>query len=476
MVRPARITIACLTGIALCGIFSACGKQQPQKAGTEKQEESKQENREEQFSGSTFARTPDQYAIQTSSGEDTDSPDATVNAETLQPVSAEEAAAQTEIRRGKRSTWKIIGDIPQNSLAGQVLKSAGLPEGKRFVWTPQRVSGDNLTLFRVPDIKLSPDSSLLVFLETLGDSTGPFGSRLILMSTANWQVLNILEFRNRYFEKFEFIPGTTKIAALCRAQKKAGQKPGFACFDLLTGKEERFQQIDPGIGETTFLVDSKRNLIVSHPKRPSLLVLPFENPGKHEIAVAAPNSIATLSADGKELAVLSPKHGELIEIFRTADWLPAATTKITQTTNAAAFQFIPGNQAFFICGDPGHSSSSTLVRTGRTPVLDGICAGRIVFVAGGNKIYHLTTEENQIDVLDGSTGAKLRTIEVNKAKPGFRKSKPGQVTHLFYIPSCNGLAMFDDKGQFFLIPAESENDAKGQYDERAVIFQQQMED
>ena len=98
MLKPAKITIACLTGIALCGIFSACGKQQPQKAGTEKQEESKQENREEQFSGSTFARTPDQYAIQTSSGEDTDSPDATVNAETLQPVSAEEAAAQMALR------------------------------------------------------------------------------------------------------------------------------------------------------------------------------------------------------------------------------------------------------------------------------------------------------------------------------------------------------------------------------------------
>ena len=89
----------------------------------------------------------------------------------------------------------------------------------------------------------------------------------------------------------------------------------------------------------------------------------------------------------------------------------------------------------------------------------------------GKKIYHLTDTGNEIRVIDGITGAEQRTIEVNRAEPHFRKSKPGKVTHLFYIPSCKGLAMFDSNGNLFLIPAERQGTEKGKNDERAIIFQ-----
>ena len=36
--------------------------------------------------------------------------------------------------------------------------------------------------------------------------------------------------------------------------------------------------------------------------------------------------------------------------------------------------------------------------------------------------------------------------------------------------------MFDDKGHFFLISLEPPENAKGQYHERAIIFQQSVED
>lgn len=480
MIRTVKNTFAFMTAIALCGVFSACGEEQSQpQQSAEKKQPPQQEQQESSSASSTFSRTTDlsHYSSLPAEHSDksTEMQTAEVKAESLQPVPTDVAAAQTKIRRNNRSTWKITGTIAEDSLAGQVRKNTVLPEGKCFVWTPQPVSGNNLAPFRVPDIKLSPDSSLLVFLETLGETSGPYGSRLILMSTSTWQVLNVLEFRDRYFEKFEFIPGTTKIAALCLAQNRAGQKRGFACFDLLTGTEEHFQQVDPGIGNTTFLVDSNQNLIVSHPKRPALLVLPFKKSKSNEIRVAAPNSLATLSTDGKELAVLTPKHGKSIEIFRTSDWVPVSTQELTETTNASSFYFAHNPGEFFICGDPDYSSSSTFVRKDNTAALAGVSSGRVILTDGGKKIFHLLRDENKIEVLDGITRAELQTIEINKAKPSFRKSKPGQVTHLFYIPSCNGLAMFDDKGHFFLIPAESTEKAKGQYYERAIIFQQQME-
>lgn len=472
-----RFTVLCLTGLSLTGIFTACGEASEENKPAPQQQVRK-EKKKKREAIDIFAEPERRAPIAApafdnptmSTGRAETMPPAEVESEILQPISSGEADNRTQIRQSKRSVWQVRTQIPAGSFAESIVQNAQLPENSRYLWVPQPVQG-SLLLFRVPDVKLSPDASVLVFLETLGEAQGPFGSRLILMSTNNWQVLNILEIRNRYFEKFEFIPGTTKIAALCIAQKACRQAQGFACIDLLTGKEERFQQIDPGIGDVAFLVDSRKNLIVSHPERQAIIVLPLETEGHQEIRVESANSMVAMSNDGTELAVLNPKHGRKIEIFRTSDWLPAATVSLSETLNAKKFHFARGKKSFLICGDPSFSSGSMLVRAGKSISLDGTSSGRALFTENGKKIYHLTDTGNEIRVIDGITGAEQRTIEVNRAEPHFRKSKPGKVTHLFYIPSCKGLAMFDSNGNLFLIPAERQGTEKGKNDERAIIFQ-----
>lgn len=475
-----RFTILCLTGLSLIGTFAACGDA-PEENKTVPQQPVRKEKKKKREAIDIFAeptrRLPiaapafDNTSISTGSAEM--KPPAEIKSEILQPISSGEADSRTQIRQSKRSVWQVRTPINAGSLAESIVQNTQLPENTRYLWVPQPVQG-SLQLFRVPDVKLSPDASVLVFLETLGEAQGPFGSRLILMSTNSWNVLNILEIRDRYFEKFEFIPGTTKIAALCIAQKACRQEQGFACIDLLTGKEERFQQIDPGIGDVAFLVDNRKNLIVSHPERQAVIVLPLESKGHQEIQVESPNSMVALSNDGTELAVLNPKHGRKIEIFRTSDWLPAATVSLPETINAKRFYFARGKKSFLICGDPSYSSGSLLIRAGKAISPDGIASGRALFTENGKKIYHLTDTGNEIQVIDSITGAEQRIIEVNRAEPHFRKAKPGKVTHLFYIPTCKGLAMFDSNGNLFLIPAERQGTEKGKNDERAIIFQRDL--
>lgn len=484
MIKPTKAVLFYLIGAAMIGILAACGEQQ-QEPQPEKKTPLQAVKKPQKKSGDILARPT--YAPPPRSGssfasttpaettQQAEVPREEVEADTLQPISAEEASARTEIRKSKRSTWQLQTAIPAGSVADQIQKSVKSAGDSRYVWTPQPVQ-ESLELFRVPDIKLSPDSSLLIFVETIGEARGPFGTRLIMMSTGNWQILNILEFRERFFRKIAFVPGTTKIAALCIEQPECAQKQGFACIDLLTGKEERFQQIDPGIGDTAFLVDNNQNLIVSHPKREVLIILPLASKDHREISVCASNAIATISPDGKEIAVLKPQQGKIIEVFRTADWLPSATVDLADTTNVAGFHFARGNKSFFLCGDPSFSAGSVFVRAGKTTTLDGVSSGKVIFKNNGKKIYHLTETGNEIQVIDGVSGAQLRTIEVNKAEPGFRRSRPGKVTHLFYIPACDGLAMFDNKGNFFLVPAEPQESSRGKNDERAIIFQGQFDD
>ena len=477
-----RTAILCLTGITLIGGLVACGEPAEEQKPVQQQPIQKKKKKKKEvvdIFAEPVRRLPSvTSATAFNSPSDTTAkpesvPPPEVKSEILQPVTEGEAANRSQIRRSKRSVWKLQSPVPAGSLAEKIVQNAQVPANTRYLWTPQPVHG-SLLLFRVPDIQLSPDTSLLVFLETLGEAHGPFGSRLVMMSTNNWQILNILEIRNRYFEKFVFIPGTSKIAALCIAQKESGQEQGFACIDLLTGKEERFQQIEPGIGDTTFLADSGKNLIVSHPERQTLIVLPLESEAKQEIAVESPNALAALSPDGRELAVLNTKHGKRIEIFRTSDWLPSASVSLSETINSKNLHFARGSKSFLICGNPSFSSGSLLVRAGKTTALDGLSSGNAIFTDNGKKIYHLTGTSNEIRVIDGVTGAELRTIEVNKAEPHFRKAKPGKVTHLFYIPACKGLAMFDSNGNFFLIPAERQETEKEKNDERAIIFQREQ--
>lgn len=474
MIKSAKTALRYLAGMTLISILSACGEPQQEPQAEKNETPQKVTRRPKKEAVDILARPsyapPSTDVVNMNRTESAAEPQEEIRAESLQPVSASEAENHSQIRKSKRSTWQVQTSIPADSLAAQIQKNTQTDEKSRYIWTPQPVQG-SLELFRVPDIRLSPDSSLLVFVETIGEAQGPFGSRLILMSTNNWQVLNILEFRDRFFKKIAFIPGTTKIAALCIAQPKRAQEQGFACFDLLTGKEERFQQIDPGIGDTAFLVDNNQNLIVSHPERSALLVLPLNAKEHKEISICAPNVIAALSPDGKEIAVLEPRHGKIIEVYRTSDWLPSATVELAETTNAARFHFARGNKSFLLCGNPAYSAGSVFVRNGNITPLDGLSSGRAVFTDNNRKIYHLTEAGNEIYVLDGVSGSELRTISVNKAEPGFRRSGPGEVTHLFYIPACKGLAMFDSKGNLFLVPAEPQESNKGKNDERAIIFQ-----
>lgn len=398
-------------------------------------------------------------------------PDTTGQPDTVHRVTEAEAQSRSLIRQPKKTSWQVRTATPSESLAGK-LTAAGRQDGTRLIWTPQVVSG-SLALIRIPAVGISPDSSLVVFLETTGSPEGPFGSRLILVSAYDWSVINVLEIPNRYLSKFVFLPGTTKIAALCLEQEQCKQDQGFVCIDLQTGQEERFQQVDPGIGDSTFLADMNQNLIVSHPTRPELIVLPLANSERRVVKVSAPGVVTALSPDGREIAVIAPAHAGKIEIFRTADWLPSATVSLQETTRVAKLFFLRGSKAFLLCGDPAFSAKSLLVRNGQTVEIEGFASGLAVVADGGKKIYHLDGTNNNISEIDAANGMTQRVILTNRAEPRFSKPGPGpgRVQHFFHVPSCNGLTMLDNHGNFFMIPAQRSADHKGKYDERAIIFQ-----
>ena len=72
---------------------------------------------------------------------------------------------------------------------------------------PQGFRGARLDAFAV-----SPDGSVLAIAERTGTSSGPNGTRIVLVNTSNWQVIRVFTV-GRMLKKLAFVPGGTTLAA-----------------------------------------------------------------------------------------------------------------------------------------------------------------------------------------------------------------------------------------------------------------------
>lgn len=72
----------------------------------------------------------------------------------------------------------------KGSFAG---KLAPLNNGKIIRWSPQWHSG-SIDGVRLPAVAISPDRSIIIIAETLGEQQGPFGTRLVFLDTTSWTI------------------------------------------------------------------------------------------------------------------------------------------------------------------------------------------------------------------------------------------------------------------------------------------------
>ncbi len=381
-------------------------------------------------------------------------------------MTEQDAAAATVVKQPRRTNWNIkTNQTDPGSLAAQLAEKSN--DGTRLVWQPQEMP-TLLSPVRLPDSALSPDSSTIAFVETTGNAEGPFGSRFVLMSTADWSVIRIIEYPGRFVEKITWIPGTVKMAALCSAQPEMDQENGLAVVDLLTGKETGFVQTPAGMGRTAFLADRQQYIILSHPKLPELVLIPADSlviEKQKILPVESPDSIAAISPDGKRLAAVPSENGKRISIFKTADHQPLATTDIPASLSLSRIVFLGNSADFYLCGK-AMQSNSALLRNGRIRHLDGWSSGFGAASADGNTVYHVQRHANKISVIDTVSGMERRLIETNRTEP--RLKNPGEIKAFFVLPAIQGLAILDSQGNFYLTAVES---GKGKYGERAIIFQ-----
>lgn len=149
-------------------------------------------------------------------------------AEKLPEVTFSDDNIQTIVRgagKGLEIDPLAISEYNGNCLAKRLKKGK-----KTTIWQPKWYFYGAGKLM-IPQIKLSHDKSVIAFIEQIGSQNGPFGSRVVLMSTYTWETIAVHTFKDKKISKFEFGANDT-IYLYTESQKELKQKSTLIKYNL----------------------------------------------------------------------------------------------------------------------------------------------------------------------------------------------------------------------------------------------------
>jgi hypothetical protein len=363
------------------------------------------------------------------------------------PSSAAKTKALKKSELDRKKLW--TPNAPGTLAALMALRNADKEIRWTPFWTDFGVGG-----VRIPDAVLSGDSSILVFLETTGGATGPFGTRLIAYDTHRWIVTALFQLDRIHAVSGCMIANTGRLALIARGQGET-ESDSLVLFDLQTGEISDRLVLDyaparlfanPNSGRLT--VTEKDSSVVRIYNSGNLQAAPKQlkcggnNPA---VAFAGQGEILLLAAGGK------------LEQYKTSDLRPLSS----ETLPAG---FVPWNLAVlsgseFLLAPPKGSMEEPLFLSNRSVRKFGENSGGQILVPGNrrNQFFSLRLRKGEI------VQYQLPSLEpaASVIPEDVRPKTVGDPFKLFWIPQADCLAVLDARGSFYLLYRGS--DSKGKW-------------
>ena len=144
-------------------------------------------------------------------------------AEQPEKISKKEQAQRDAFRRKR----------PEGSFAA---KLEPLNSGKVIRWSPQWRS-EIMTGVRLPAAAISPDRTVIVIAETLGEPQGPFGTRLVFLDTCSWTISAVHHLWKKDIQAIAVAPDHTLVLA-ARGQEAFKSSDELILLDFWSGREK----------------------------------------------------------------------------------------------------------------------------------------------------------------------------------------------------------------------------------------------
>lgn len=112
-----------------------------------------------------------------------------------------------------------------------------LNSGKTIRWSPMWHS-EIASGIRLPAAAVSPDRTMIIIVETLGEQQGPFGSRLVFLDTCSWTISAVHHLWEKDIRSIAVAPDHTLVLA-ARGQEAFKSSDEIILLDPWSGREKQ---------------------------------------------------------------------------------------------------------------------------------------------------------------------------------------------------------------------------------------------
>ena len=445
-----------LPGMLLAGLlfFSGCGDSSPEpEKKTEPETEKKtaaepirKKNRkviEDSEEGSLKIRYPN-------SEQNVKKPEVRDNQQNVSVLKKDDPAAALKPEKISRKELALRNSFRTKRVKGSFAeKLAPLNNGKIIRWSPQWHS-DSIDGVRLPVVAVSPDRSIIIIAETLGEQQGPFGTRLVFLDTTNWTISAVHHLWKDDVRSIAISPNHT-LVLVSRGQAAFKSPDKILLLDPWSGKIKTELPL-PDVRRVYISKDNCLFAVFDRGSEKAKEITVYEsllkdpqNTKVRKLETASSSPILTFSPDGKHLGAAGDK--ELV-IFRLSDWQIRANTPLPVDFITADLLLTSDGSAV-AAPESRLQRMALMIRDGRVQEFGEKSHG-LLFTSmqmPDKQFGHVLNRRGRISVTALSSLKEQQGVDPEEGRP----RTVGDPRAVFPLPGNKAFAVLDEKGCFYLL-------------------------
>ena len=328
-------------------------------------------------------------------------------------------------------------------------KLAPLNNGKIIRWFPQWHS-ETIDGVRLPAVAASPDRSIIIFAETLGEPQGPFGTRLVFLDTTSWTISAVHHLWKHDVRFIAISPNHTPVL-VARGQEAFKSQDEILLLDPWSGKIRQSLPL-PDV-RRVYISKDNRLFAVFDPESAkakeiavykSLLSDP-EDMTVLKLTTGSRSPILAFSPDGKVFGAAGDKA---LVVFKLSDFKILADTPLPADFTTCGLLLMPDGSAV-AAPESRLQRPAVIIRENWVQEFGEKSRG-ILFpsMQMPDKLFgHVLNRRGRISVTALSSLKEQQGVDPEEGRP----RTVGDPQAVFPLPGNKAFAVLDEKGCFYLL-------------------------
>ena len=328
-------------------------------------------------------------------------------------------------------------------------KLAPLNNGKIIRWSPQWHSG-SVDGVRLPAVAISPDRSIIIIAETLGEQQGPFGTRLVFLDTTSWTITAVHHLWKHDVRFIAISPNHIPVL-VARGQEAFKSQDKILLLDPWSGKIKNELPL-PDVRRVYISKDNRLFAVFDRESDKAKEIAVYktlpadpDNTALRTLKTGSSSPVLAFSPDGKFFGAAGDKA---LVIFKLSDFKILADTPLPSDFITADLLLMPDGSVI-AAPESRLQRSAVIIRNGWVQEF-GEKSGGMLFPSQkqSDKLFgHVLNRRGRISITALSSLKEQQGVDPEEGRP----RTVGDPRAVFPLPGNKAFAVLDEKGCFYLL-------------------------